>query len=107
MNDASAPEGASEFETISERNVGGILSSKRDMKYDITMQAGRKLSAGEKIKLWIINDNGQKYESHSWRLFLNTGNAATDKDIVNAQGDNIFEKTIALITPTPQRALMV
>ncbi|WP_276877259.1 Rib/alpha-like domain-containing protein, partial [Anaerococcus hydrogenalis] len=92
MNDDSAPQGASEFETISERNVGGITSANRDMKYDITMQAGRKLSAGEKIRLWIINDNGQKYESHSWRLFLNTGNAATDKDIVNVEGENTFKK---------------
>ena len=90
MNDKSAPYGASEFETISERNVGGIGS--RNMVFDITMQAGRTLSAGEKIKLWIINDNGQKYESHSWRLFLNTGNAATDKDIVKVEGENTFVK---------------
>lgn len=107
MNDDSAPEGASEFETISERNVGGITSSNRDMKYDITMQAGRKLSAGEKIRLWIINDNGQKYESYSWRLFLNTGNAATDKDIVNVEGENTFKKTIVLTISNTQRALMV
>ena len=91
MNDASAPEGAENFETISERSAVGKLSSK-DMKYDITMQAGRTLHAGEKIKLWIINDNGHKYESHSWRLFLNTGNAATDKDIVNVEGENTFKK---------------
>ncbi|MDU6598096.1 InlB B-repeat-containing protein, partial [Finegoldia magna] len=92
MNDASAPEGAENFETISERNVGGITSANRNMKYDITMQAGRTLHAGDKIKLWIINDNGQKYESHSWRLFLNTGNKATDKDVVNVEGENTFKK---------------
>ena len=90
MNDKSAPHGASDFETINERNAGGIGSS-RNMKYDIDMKAGRTLSAGEKIRLWIVNDNGHKYESQSWRLFINTGNAETDKDIVNVEGDN-FEK---------------
>ncbi|MGX7178976.1 YPDG domain-containing protein, partial [Facklamia hominis] len=90
MNDNSAPHRASDFETITERNAGGIGSA-RNMKYDIDMKAGRTLSAGEKIRLWIVNDNGHKYESQSWRLYINTGNAETDKDIVNVEGDN-FEK---------------
>ena len=90
MNDKSAPHRASDFETITERNAGGIGSA-RNMKYDIDMKAGRTLSAGEKIRLWIVNDNGHKYESQSWRLFINTGNAETDKDIVNVEGEN-FEK---------------
>ena len=62
------------------------------MKYDITMQAGRTLHAGDKIKLWIINDNGHKYESQGWRLFINKGDASTDKDIVNVEGENTFVK---------------
>ncbi|WP_296130068.1 InlB B-repeat-containing protein, partial [uncultured Anaerococcus sp.] len=90
MNDNSAPHRANDFETITERNGGGIGSA-RNMKYDINMKAGRTLSAGEKIRLWIVNDNGHKYESQSWRLFINTGNAETDKDIVNVEGDN-FER---------------
>ncbi|MDU5150141.1 MAG: Rib/alpha-like domain-containing protein, partial [Anaerococcus prevotii] len=90
MNDKSAPHWANDFETITERNAGGLGSS-RNMKYDIDMKAGRTLSAGEKIRLWIVNDNGHKYESQSWRLFINTGNAETDKDIVNVEGEN-FEK---------------
>ncbi|MFO3666521.1 Rib/alpha-like domain-containing protein, partial [Anaerococcus kampingiae] len=90
MNDAAAPHRASDFETITERNGGGIGSS-RNMKYDINMKAGRTLSAGEKIRLWIVNDNGHKYESQSWRLYINTGKAETDKDIVNVEGEN-FER---------------
>ena len=90
MNDDSAPQGASEFETISERNAGKLTN--KDMKYDITMQAGRTLHAGDKIKLWIINDNGHKYESQGWRLFINKGDASTDKDIVNVEGENTFVK---------------
>lgn len=88
MNDAAAPHNAREFETITERNVGGLLSSNRDMKYDINMVSGRTLHAGDPIKLWIINDNGQKYTSHGWRLFINTGNPLTDKNIIRVQGGN-------------------
>ena len=91
MNDGSAPENAKDFETITERNNGGILSSNRDMKYDIIMKAGRTLKAGEDIKLWIINDNGQKYESKGWRLFINKGDAAADKDIVKVEGENFHK----------------
>lgn len=91
MNDNSAPNNAKNFETITERNVGGILSSNRDMKYDINMVAGRTLHKGDPIKLWIINDNGQKYTTQAWKLFINTGNTATDTKIVDVIGDN-FER---------------
>lgn len=91
MNGAAAPQMVPEFETISERNAGGALSSNRDMKYDITMQAGRTLKAGDKIKLWVIDDKGHQYKSQGWRLFINTGNAATDKNIVNVEGENFVK----------------
>ncbi len=87
MNDGSAPSRAADFETITERNAGGIGNA-RNMKYDINMKAGRTLSAGEKIRLWIINDNGHKYESQSWRLYINNGDATKDVDIVNVEGEN-------------------
>ena len=86
MNDKSAPSRANDFETISERNAGSLTN--KNYKYDIDMKASRKLSAGEKIRLWIINDNGHKYQSQSWRLYINNGDATKDVDIVNVEGEN-------------------
>ncbi|EPH12457.1 Rib/alpha-like domain-containing protein, partial [Facklamia hominis] len=91
MNDGSAPENASDFETITPRNAGGTGSARRDMVFDIDMKAGRTLHKGDTVKLWIINDYGQKYESQGWRLYINKGDAKADKDIVKVEGENFHK----------------